>query len=134
MELHFPPRDQWVAQRQTARKSHVSAAIMDYASPEEVAQLKAALRERFKQLGEDYHGEDLRYRREGIRQAIRLIEHGQLPKHAIDGAEDLIRASMKRLRTRLRQSTTKPKRRPGTRNCNGERNWKRDLEARYDAR
>ena len=85
--LNFLPKEDWLAQRRTAQKARVSTAIMDYASLEEVTQIKAALRERFKLVtGES--AEDIRYKRGCIRQAIRTIENGRLPAYAIDGAED----------------------------------------------
>ena len=90
MMLNFLPKEDWIAQRRQARKNTVSTSIANYAKPEEIARLKAALRERFKHITGD-SPEDIRYRRGCLRQAIRAIENGRIPAaHTIEGAEDLL--------------------------------------------
>ena len=97
IELNFPSRERWLAQRGHAREAQVSSRLLDYASLSEVAKLKSALSRRFRQLGEELQGEELRYRRQEIRQALRAITNGRLPLgHFTDKADKLIEPLRKR--------------------------------------
>ena len=88
MALTFATRAEWTK----CQLPKPSIAIADYASAEEISQLKAAMITRFKQLGNEPNGsaEDLRSKRLCIRQALRRIERGKLPLFSEPTTEDLL--------------------------------------------
>jgi hypothetical protein len=82
-----------------------STALSDYASPEEIAALQAAMRERWKELGRTLRrmqqmasmrdgeaAENLRWQRRCINCGLNLIEQGELPLvlEDCDGAKDIL--------------------------------------------
>ena len=87
-DLVFLPKEEWLAQRRHTRKNKASNAIIDYASPEEVAALRNALTQRFKRVKGS--PDDIRHTRSVIRQAIRAIENGRIPSAADHVTEDLL--------------------------------------------
>ena len=85
MTLTFA-RAEWI-KRQLPKPS---IAISDYMTPQEIARLKAAMMQRWKDIGADYHGKELRYRRDTIHQAIARIKKGKVPLLTEDATEDLL--------------------------------------------
>ena len=92
--LSFLSREEWMAQRRTARKGQVSRRLADYATEAEIDVLKAELVMRFKQASGP-SAEDVRFKRSCFRQAIARIERDQFPVEA-DCTEDLIEPFRKR--------------------------------------
>ncbi len=79
--------------------SATSNSLTEYATPEEIAALEAALRERWKQLGKELSGKDagdetgnLKSDRSSIKWALALIGQGELPRHldTFSEAEDIL--------------------------------------------
>jgi hypothetical protein len=93
-------REQWAERRRTPYHDlmpEVSDRIADYATEEEIAALKLAMRERWKELGrkarnEPENPDDLPWQRRCINRGLKLIESGKLPFCLEDkaGAEDLL--------------------------------------------
>ena len=82
VELNFLTRQEWAQSRRSTCKDRVSTRIADYATEAEIAALKAALVNRWKEVGKDNRGEDLRWKRMCIKSAINLVKKGQIPLYA----------------------------------------------------
>jgi len=95
---NWPSRAEWAKARRTAyhdRFPDTPTALANYATPQETAALKAALRERWKELGRKARNEPddktLPWQRRCINRAIQLIDANELPLSLEDtsGAKDI---------------------------------------------
>jgi hypothetical protein len=101
---NWPSRDEWAKERRTPyhdRFPETSDSLAEYATPEEITALKAALRERWAQLGKKMHelgGRDasditrnLQSDRSSIKWALKIIDKGGLPYQleTFSGAKDI---------------------------------------------
>lgn len=87
--LSFLSKERWSELRKEACKNQASKRLSDYASPDEIADIKSALIVRFKRVA-GLTAEDIRFKRSCIRQALRQIDKGLLPTCVVEGAEDLL--------------------------------------------
>jgi hypothetical protein len=92
---NWPSREAWTKSRRSpaGRMPNASDRIADYATPDEIDELKAAMRERLKKLGlKPARDEDARLKRRCINRGLKLLNDGELPftLEAIAGAEDLL--------------------------------------------
>ena len=83
MTLQFSSREIWAQ----SRMPKPSTRLADYATPDEIADIRARLITRFRSASGTH--EDIRFKRSCIRQALRQIDKGRLPANAT-GAEDLL--------------------------------------------
>jgi len=105
MTTNWPSREEWAKERRAPyydRFPDTSNSLAEYATSEEIATLKAALRKRWKQLGREMRelsGNDadnvtrnLKSDRSSIQWALTLIDEGELPIHpeTFSGAEDIL--------------------------------------------
>ena len=97
--LEFATREIWAKSR-TPKPSN---AIADYMMPKEITELKSSLVCLFKHLGSEHQGEELRYRRDSVRQALKRIDKGLLPPLSDSTTEDLTAT----LRARYKETRAK---------------------------
>jgi len=105
MTTTWPSREKWAKDRHTPyydRFPGTSNSLAEYATPEEIAALKADLRKRWKQLGSkmrELSGNgasdvilNLKSDRSSMQWALALIAHGELPRHlkTFSEAEDIL--------------------------------------------
>jgi hypothetical protein len=94
MTTTWPSREEWAKQRRTPyydRFLCTSNSLAVYATPEEIAALKAALRKRWRNLGKEMRElrgnaasgviSDLKSDRSSLQWALALIAQGELPRH-----------------------------------------------------
>lgn len=94
MTTTWPSREEWAKERRTpyyGRFPRTSNSLAEYASPKEIAALKADLRERWKQLGRKMRElsgnrasdviRNLRSDRSSMQWALALVAQGELPHH-----------------------------------------------------
>jgi len=90
----WPTRAEWARARQTASRDKLPdtpTALSNYATPDEIAALKASLRNRLEELSRKT-AHPFPFQRQCIRRAVELIDQGELPlslKHT-EGAKDII--------------------------------------------
>lgn len=87
-KLRFFERSEWSKLRLEGLRKSVSKRLSDYASPEEIRELKDALVSEFKHM--NYHGEELRSRREDVMQCLKFIKRDILPVHHIEGVQHIL--------------------------------------------
>jgi hypothetical protein len=90
----WPTRTEWARARQTASNGKlpdVPTAISEYATADEIAELRTALRNRLAQLGEK-KTHPYPFHRKCIRRALELIDRGELPLgvNSTEGAHDIL--------------------------------------------
>ena len=105
MEAAWPSREEWASERRAPyyeRFPALSNSLAEYATPEEIAVLKAALRQRWEQLGRkirELSGKEpidvicnLKSDRSSMRWALALVAHGELPRQSMtfSEAEDIL--------------------------------------------
>ena len=86
MTLPFSTREAWAQ----SCMPKASSEIGDYATEAEITALKAAMVQRWRDLGSIHQGEDLRSKRICVRQALRRVERGKLPLFSEPTTEDLL--------------------------------------------
>lgn len=90
MNFTFLEKKAWLNLRHEKYREQVSRKLSSYATEDEMSQLKQALTDRWRDIGKDHGGEELRYRRQNIRCALTRIKKGEFPSSTPE-TEDLLK-------------------------------------------